>query len=237
MENTAVDNEDEGVDKTAALEDVEVMETPIIGMKIKIEGEVKVKEKGSLQKIEEEVKIIVLEGDKDNGMVMTQVTVTETIGTEIMTGIIMETEVGDGMAIEDKGIVIEEGVGDGTQILNILNKNTHSNHNTLIRIIIGPLQWVVNTNIKCHMSSTYPTHNCNSSTHRDHRPNRAKQQIYVNCVKIKAIMTINAIFAGDFMAQTQKVFNQGRSYNQQDPEAEPTYTPCTKTCLVLVSCE
>ena len=99
VENTTVDNEGEGMDKTVALEDVAVMETLTIDMKIMLEGEVKVKVKGSLQIIEEEVKIIFLEGDEDNGMVMTQVSVKETIGTEIMMAKIMGTEVGDGMAV------------------------------------------------------------------------------------------------------------------------------------------
>ena len=171
----------------AALEDGAVMEIRTLDMKIKIEGEVKVKEKGSMQIIEEEVKIICLEGDKENGMVMTQVTVRETIGTEIMMAKTMGIEVGEGMAVQGKVIVIEDGEEDGTQIPNILNKNTHNN--TQIRIIISSLQWVINTNIRCPMSSTKPTHNHNSITHRDHPHNRIKQQIYV---KIKAIMTINA---------------------------------------------
>ena len=132
-----MDNEGEDADKTAALEDRAVMETLTIDMKIKIEEEVKVKEKGSMGIIEEEVKTIFLEGDEDNGMVMTRVTVTETIGTEIMMAKIMEIEVGDGMAVEGKVIVIGDGEEDGTQIPNILNKNTHNN--TQIRITIGPL--------------------------------------------------------------------------------------------------
>ena len=49
-------------------------------------------------------------------MVMTQVTMTETIGTAIMTARIMATEVGDGMVIEAKAIVIEDGEDDGIQI-------------------------------------------------------------------------------------------------------------------------
>ena len=159
-------------------------------MIIKIEGEVEVKEKGSSWIIEEEVKIIFLQGDKDNGMVMTWVTMTETIGTEIMKAKIMGTEVGDGTAIEGRVIVIGDGEEDGIPIPNILNKNIHNN--ILIRITIDPLQWVVNINIKCPMSSTHPTHNCNSITHKDHLHNRAKQQTYVSCAKIKAIMTINA---------------------------------------------
>ena len=174
MGNITLDNEGEGVDKTTALKDMEVMETQIVGMKIKIEGEIKVKEKGSLRTIEEEVKIISLEGDEDNGIVTTRVTVTETIGTEIMMVKIMGTEVGVGMEIEGKVIVIGDGEEDGTQIPNILNKNIRSNHNTQIRIIISPLRWAVNTNIRCPMSSTHPTHNPNSITHRDHWHNRIK---------------------------------------------------------------
>ena len=79
--------------------------------------------------IEEEVKTIFLEGDEDNGMVTTQVTVKETIGTEIMMAKVMGIEVGDGMAVEGKVKVIGDGKEDGTQILNILNKNTHKNTN------------------------------------------------------------------------------------------------------------
>ena len=190
VETTIVDNEDEGTDKTAALKDGAAMETLTIDTKIRIEGEVKVKEKGSLRIIEEEVEIIFLKGNKDNGMVTTWVTMTETIETEIMMARIMGTEVGDGIAVEGKVIVIEDGEEDGTQIPNILNKTTHNN--TQIRIIISPLQWVVNTNIRCPMTSTQPTHNRNNITCRDHLHNHVKQRIYVSCVKIKAITIINA---------------------------------------------
>ena len=120
-----------------ALEDGAALETLTIDMTIKIEGEVEVKEEGSSWIREEEVKTISLEADADNGMVMTRVTVTETIGIEIMTVTIMGTEVGDGMAIEGKVIVIEDGEDDGTQIPNTLNKSIH---NTIpIKIITGPL--------------------------------------------------------------------------------------------------
>ena len=159
-------------------------------MKIKINGEVEVNGKGSMWRIEEEGKTTFPEGDEDNGMVMTRVTVKETKGIQIMTAKIMGTEVGDGMAAEGKAIVIGEGEEDGTQIPNILNKNTHNN--TQSKITIGPLQWVVNTNIRCLTNSTHPTYNHNSITHKDHPHNHVKQKISVSCVKIKAIMTINA---------------------------------------------
>ena len=137
MGNTTVDNEGEGMDNTAALEDGAVMGTLTINMKFRIEGEVKVKEKGSMGIVEEEVKIIFLKGDEDNGMVTTRVTVKETEGTEIMMAKTIGIEVGGGMAVEGKVIVIGDWEEDGTQIPNILNKNTHNN--TQIRIIIGPL--------------------------------------------------------------------------------------------------
>ena len=188
--NIAVDSEGEGTDKTVVLEDGAALETLTIDMTIRIEGEVEVKEEGSLQTTEEEVKIIFLEADTDNGMVTIRATVTETIGIEIMMAKIMGTEVGDGMAIEGKVIMIGDREDDGTHIPNTLNKIIHNTIPT--RIIIGPLLWVANININCHMSNTQPTHNPNSNTHRDHPHNRSKRPIYVSCVKIKAIMTINA---------------------------------------------
>ena len=190
--STMVDNEGEGTAKTAVLKDGATLETLTIDMIIRIEGEVKVKEEGSLQITEEEVKIIFLEADADNGMVMTWVTMIEIIGIEIMMVITMGTEVGDGMAIEGKVIVTGDGEDTGTQTPNTLNKNIH---NTIpIRIITGPLPWVKSININCPISNTRTTHNRNSSIHSDHLHNCGKWPIYVSCVKIKAIMTINVNF-------------------------------------------
>ena len=118
------------------LEDRAVLETLIIGMIIKIEGEIEVKEEGSMRTTEEEVKTISLEVDVDNGMVTTRVTMTEIIGIEIMTVTIVEIEVGDGMVIEGKVIVIEDGEDDGIQIPNTLNRITHNTIQT--KTITGP---------------------------------------------------------------------------------------------------
>ena len=107
-------NEAEGVVVTVALKDGAALETLTINMIIKIEGEVEVKPEGSSQITEEEVKTISLKVDADNGMLMTRVTMTEIIGIETMMVIIMGTEVGDGMAIEGKVIVTEDGDDDGT---------------------------------------------------------------------------------------------------------------------------
>ena len=186
----AVDNEAEGAEMTAALEEGAALEALTIDMTIKIEGEVEVKEEESSQITEEEVKIIFLVADADNGIVTTLVTMTETIRIEIMMVTIMGTEVGDGMAIKGKVIMIEDGEDDGTQIPNTLNKTIHNT--ILTRIITGPLLCDANINTNCPMSNTRPTQNRNSNIHSDHLHKRGKRSIYVSCARIKATMTINA---------------------------------------------
>ena len=115
---------------------------------------------------------------------------TEIIGIEIMTVLVMEIEVGDGMAIEGKVMVIEDGEDDGIQIPNTHNRITHNTIQT--KIITRPLLWDANININCPMSNTHPTHNRNSSIPSDHPHNRDKRLTYVSCVRTKATMTINA---------------------------------------------
>ena len=188
--NLAMANEVEGTVATVVLEDGAVLETLIIGMIIKIEGEVEVKEEGSMWTTEEEVKTISLVVDADNGMVTTRVTVTEIIGIEIMTVTIVEIEVGDGMVIEGKVTVIEDREDNGIQIPNTLNRITHNTIQT--KTITGPLLWDANINTNCPMSNTHPTHKCNSSIHSGHPHNHNKLLTYVSCVRIKATMTINA---------------------------------------------
>ena len=180
----------EGTVVNVVLEDGAVLETLIIGMIIKIEGEVKVKEEGSMQTTEEEVKIISLMVDAYSMMVMTRVTVIEITGIEIMTVITVEIEVGDGMVIEGKVTMIEDGEDDGIQIPNTLNRITHNTIQT--KTITGPLLWDANININYPMSNTNPTHNHNYSIHSSHPHNRDKLLTYVSCVRIKATMTINA---------------------------------------------
>ena len=148
VENLVMANEVEGAVVTVVLKDGAGLETLIIGMIIKIEGEVEVKEEGSMWTTEEEVKIISLMVDTDNGMVMTWVTVIEIIGIEIMTGITVEIEVGDGMVIESKVTMIEDREDNGIQIPNTLNRITHNNIRT--KTITGPLLWDANININLH---------------------------------------------------------------------------------------
>ena len=188
--NLVMANEVEGTVVTVVLEDGAVLETQIIDMIIKIEGEVKVKEEESTWTTEKEVKIISLVVDADNGMVMTRVTMIETIWIEIMTVITVQIEVRERMVIEGKVTMIEDREDDGIQIPNTLNRITHNNIQT--ETIIGLLLWDVNININCPMNNTHPTHNCNSSIHSGHLHNHDKLLIYVSCARIKATMTINA---------------------------------------------
>ena len=73
------------------------------------------------------------------------------------------------------------------------NRDIHNNPTTQIPIITACPQWAININTRCLMNNTLLTLNHNSNTHHnDHQHNCVKLQIYVNCVKIKAIMIISA---------------------------------------------
>ena len=86
---------------------MEMEESLITGMIIKIEEPVAVKDNGTFNIIEGEGKIIHFEGVKDNGMEMTLITVTETTGIEIPMVKVILTGVEDGIIIIDvKDIVI-----------------------------------------------------------------------------------------------------------------------------------
>ena len=198
---------------TAVIEDAGVMETQIIDMKIKIEGEVEVKVEGSITKIEVEVKKTFQLADVGHGRIMIPITVIGTTGIDPVKARTIVIEVGDGTATGDKMMVTEAEVDDGTNTINIPHKNILK---TIRRLIItGPHQWDVSTNTKCRMNNTHPTRNSNNMPNGSPH-NQDKLQIYVNYVKTRAY-DYQCQFAGDFMARTQKAFNQGCSYNHQDP--------------------
>ena len=165
------------------------METQIIDMIIKIEGEVEVKVEGSITRIEEGVKKIFQGADAGHGRIMIPTTVIGIIGIDPVKAKAIVTEVGDGTATGDKMMVTEAEVDDGINMINIPHKNTPKV--TCRLIITGPHQWDVSTNIKCHMNNTHPTHNSNNMPN-GHPHNQGKLQIYVNYAKTKATMIINA---------------------------------------------
>ena len=80
------DNTVEGAHVIVAHMAVETEETPITNMIIRIGEEAMVTQKGTFKITEEEVKIINLEGDEDNGMVTTPLIVTEITGIGMQMG-------------------------------------------------------------------------------------------------------------------------------------------------------
>ena len=148
------DNVAEGADEIVTTMAKEVLGTLIIGMTVKsmVEAEVNLKETSLI--IGEEVKTHHLEGDKNNGTVMTQRTGTEIIGIETLTIKAALIEEGDGTVIEAKDTVIGEGEGIETKTPNNSSRGIPNNPNTQTPIIIVCLQWGTNMshfNYACKM--------------------------------------------------------------------------------------
>ena len=136
--------------------------------------------------------IIHTEDEEDNGTEMTQITVTEIIGTEIMMVKEILTGVDDGtIIVEVKDIVIVEEVDDGILVSNIMTLGTASNPNFKTQITIDCLQWDINTDTQSHMVNTHTSPSNNNTRHKC-QPPLNKPLIFVNCAIVKATMTINA---------------------------------------------
>ena len=150
-----------------------------------------VKHNGTSSIIEGVVKITHFEGAKDSGMEMTLITVTEITGIEIPMVKVILIGAEDGIIIEVRDIVIGEEGEDGTPISNITIQGINNNPNFQTRIIIVHNLWDINTDIQSHMSNTHTPNNNNISP-KCCQLHLNKLQIFVNCVIVKAIMTINA---------------------------------------------
>ena len=123
------DNADEDADTTEVPVAMKMEETLITGMIIKIEEPATVKD-SAFNIIEGKGKKIHFEGAEDNGMEMTLITVTETIGIEIQMIKVHLTGVEDGIIIiEVKDIVIAEEGEDGIPISNITIPGINNNPN------------------------------------------------------------------------------------------------------------
>ena len=139
----------------------------------------------------EGVVMIIHTEEEDNGMKMTRITVTETIGIEIMTVKVILTGVDDGIIIvEVKDIVIVEEGDDGIPISSIMTQGTNRNPNFKTQITIDQPRWDINTDTQSHMVSIHTSHN-NSTRHKCQRLLN-KLRIFVNCATVKAIMITNA---------------------------------------------
>ena len=166
--------------------------------------------------IEVEVKKICFEDNKDSGMEMIQITVTETCEIEIWkVKVILAGEI-DGMVIEARDTVIVVEGEDGTLIRNIkirgINKHLHfKNPNHYCPPPIGhqyryPIPYE---------QYSYPQ----QQQYPSQMPPAPSQQAANICqlCQSQGHYDYQCQFAGNFMACTQKAFNQGHSYNHHDP--------------------
>ena len=171
---------------------VEMEATLITGMIIRSVELAMVKDNGTFIIIEGVDKITHIEVDKDSGMEMTRITMTETIGIEIPMVQVILTGVEDGIIItEVKDTVIVEEGEDGIPISNITIQGVNRNPNFQIQIIIVHHRWDINTDTQSHMANI-PTHSNNNNINHKCQLHLNKLQIFVSCVIVKAITTINA---------------------------------------------
>ena len=164
------------------------------------------------------VKIIHIEDDEDSGMVMTQITVTETIGIEIPIVKVILTGVDDGIiTVGVKEIVIVEEGDAGIPISSIMIQGINRSLNFKIQITTDHPRWDMHTGTRPHMVSIHTHHN-KQQQYPSQMPTPSQQvaNICQLCYS-QGHYDYQCQFAGDFMARTQKAFNQGRSYSHQDP--------------------
>ena len=184
------DNTDEDVDVIEVHVAMEMEGTLITGMIIKIEELAAVKYKGTFSIIEGEVKITCFEGTEDSGMEMTPIIATEITGIEIPKVKVILIGAEDGIIVEVRDIVIGEEGEDGILINNTTTQGTNNRPSLQARIIIVHHPWDISTDTQSHMSNTHIPSNNNTSCKC--QPHHDKLQIFVNCVKAKATMIINA---------------------------------------------
>ena len=188
------DNADEDADAKEVPVAMEMEETLITGMIIKIEVPDTVKDNGTFNTIEGEGKTTHSEVNEDNGMEMTLITVTETIGIEIPMVKVILTGVEDGIIItEVKDIVTGVEGEDGIPISNIMIQGINNKPNFQTQIIIVHHLWDISTGTQSHMSNTHtPNNNNNNINPQCRQLHHNKPQICVSCVIIKDITIINA---------------------------------------------
>ena len=186
------DNTAEDAEITEALVDVEIITIPIPAMTIRNEDLDAARDHVIQITVEGVVMIIHIKDEEDNGMEMTRIPVTETIGIEIMIVKVILTEVDDGtIIVEVKDTVIMEEVDDGTPISSIMTQGTNRNPNFRIQITIDHPRWDINTDTQSHMVNIHTSPSNNSTRHKC-QPPLNKPLIFVNCATVKAIMTTNA---------------------------------------------
>ena len=158
----------------------------------KIEGPVTVKDNRTFNIIEGVDKKTRFEADEDSGMEMTLITVTNTTRIEIPKVKVILTGVEDGIIIIEVTDIMNGAEGeDGTPISNITIQDIDMNPNFQIQVIIVHHLWDINTDTQFHMINTHTPNNNNNINLKCHQLHLNKLQIFVSCVIVRAIMTIN----------------------------------------------
>ena len=153
-QNIMGDNMDEDADVIEVPMAVEMEETLITGMIIKIKVPDAVKDNGTFNTIEGEGKTTHSKVDEDNRMEMTLITMTETTGIEIPMDKVILTGVEDGIIIIEVMDIVTRAEGeDGIPISNITIQGINNKPNFQTQIIIVHHLWDINTGTQCHMSN------------------------------------------------------------------------------------
>ena len=185
------DNVAEDVDMIEVPMAMEVEATPITGMITRSAELAAVKDNETFIIIKGVDKITHIEVDVDSGMEMTRIPVTETTGIEIPMVKVILIGVENGIIItEVKDTVIVEEGEDGIPVNNITIQGISRNPNFQIQIIIVHHPWDINTDTQSHMANIHIPSNNNNINHKG-QLHLNKLQIFVSCVIVKAIMTIN----------------------------------------------
>ena len=204
------DNAEEDAEMIEGLVAVEMEETPTIGMIIKIGVPAAVKDSETFITIKGVDKTTHIEADEDSGIEMTLIIVTETIGLEILMVKVILTGVEDGIIIvEVKDIMIEGEEEDGIPINNIPIQGINKTPNLQIQIIIIHHLWDISTDTQSHMSSTHTPNHHNNINHKCCQLHLKQATNICQLCNSQGHYDYQCQFAGDFMARTQKAFNQG----------------------------
>ena len=126
-------------------------------------------------------------------MEVTAITMTETTGIEIPKVKVILTGVEDGIIIIEVTDIMNWAEGeDGTPISNIMIQDIDMNPNFQIQVIIVHHLWDINTDTQSHMSNTHTRNNNNNINLKCRQLHLNKLQIFVSCVIVRVIATINA---------------------------------------------
>ena len=108
---------------------------------------------------------------------------------------------------------MEEGE-DGIPINNIMIQGISRNLNFQIQIIIVHHPWDINIDTQSHIANIHTP--SNNKKYQSQRPTLSPQATNIcQLCHSQGHYDYQCQFAGDFMACTQKAFNQGRSYSHQ----------------------